>query len=1037
MKANTPTAHPAGRPILPFIFSLLLFGPAVSAQLAISGTVTDARDALPLIGVTVLEKGTQTGTVTDSDGTFSLPVSSPQATLLLTYVGYAPREVELGGRTQLEITLEEGVSLDEVVVTALGIRREKKALGYSVEEVDGTSIDAVRPTNMLTGLSGKVAGLTVNNASNGLTSSSRVVIRGESSLTLGANGPLVVVDGIPINNEVYGVGGGSTSQSDLPSDYGNGAAEINPADIASVSVLKGAAASALYGSRAANGVLLITTKSGSAQRGLGINFSSNTTWSSPLVLPDQQTQYGGGWGLAYASDFGTNFGPALNEGTPIEQDGSPTPGALPFDQRYNIADFFETGFSTNNQLAITGGYDRGSFRLSYGNNRNTGIVPNTDLDRNTLSFNTEYLATDWLKINLSGNYINSRSDNVPVAGYGSQGLMYVLLWNYNNVDMDWFRDYWAEGGQDREQTYIFSWADNPYLIANENLNGFEKDRLFGRASATVDITSDLSLLLRAGTDYFDDLRTSRRPVGAQRYANGMYREQNINYRETNLDFLLTYTKRFGDFSAVVSGGGNRRDEAYRENFIEGRGLAVPGIYNLQNINVTPVARRTVLPKRVNSAYAFANLGYRDFLYLDVTARNDWSSTLPAAQNAYFYPSASLSFLPSELIDFGEKVDYVKLRANVAQVGNDTRAFSLVKTYQFATLPNSVTNPTELPNAGLKPERTNSYELGLAGFFFDRRLRIDLTYYRAVTKDQIIRADISLASGFSSTVINAGEVESSGVEAVLGLSPLRGGDRGLNWDVDMNFTRSRSIVNALAPGVESFIVGNGPDGTTVEARVGGRMGDIYGQVFNRAPDGQVIYGANGLPEVGPERQTIGNYNPDYAVGISNRLSFRGVFASALLDIRRGGKIYSYTNAIGAESGLLQHSLPGRTEGLVGDGVMRDDAGNFVPNTTRVAPETWYYGGYYRRDNVEVNSFDASFAKLRELAVGYQLPERWLTPVRLSSASISFVGQNLALWTEVPNIDPEAFALNGGTLVPGFEVTQLPSTRSMGFRLNLGF
>ncbi|WP_116128039.1 SusC/RagA family TonB-linked outer membrane protein [Lewinella sp. IMCC34183] len=1021
-------------PLLAVLLGLITTG--LAAQVTVSGRVTDAGSAEPLIGVSVLATGGTAGTVTDLDGNYTLTVTTTDATLRFTYVGYQAQSVPLNGRTTVDVALQDGVNLNEVVVTALGIRREKKALGYAVEEVGGEALDAVRPVNMLSSLSGRVAGLTVTNAGNGLTSSSRVVIRGESSLNLNANGPLVVVDGIPINNQIYGVGGGSTSQSDLPSDYGNGAAEINPADIASVSVLKGAAASALYGSRAANGVLLITTKSGSQQEGLGVSLSTNTTWSSPLVLPDQQTQYGGGWGLDYASDFGTNFGPALNEGLQLPQDGAPTAGALPFDYRYRLADFFETGFSTNNQVAITGGYDRGNFRLSYGNSHNTGIVPNTNLDRHTISLNTEYRAADWLTVDLSANYINSGSDNVPVAGYGSQGLMYVLLWNYNNVDLDWYRDYWAEGGTDREQDYIFTWADNPYLIANENLNGFTKDRLFGRISATAQLTPELSLLLRAGTDYFDDLRTSRRPVGAIRYANGMYREQNVNFRETNLDLLLTYERRFGDFSTVVSGGANRRDEAYNESFIEGRGLAVPGIYNLQNINVTPTSRRTVLPKRVNSAYAFANVGYRDFLYLDVTARNDWSSALPEGNNSYFYPSLSLSFLPSEIIDLGDRVDYLKLRANVAQVGNDTRAFSLRKTYPFATLPNSVTNPDELPNANLKPERTNSYEVGLAGVFLGNRLRFDLTYYNSLAKDQIIRAGISPAAGFTSTVINAGEIETNGLELVLGGSPFQSTD-GFNWDVDLNFARSRSYVNALAPGIETFIVGYGPDGATVEARVGGRMGDIYGLVFNRAPDGQVIYGSNGLPEVSTDRRSVGNYNPDFTVGITNRLSYRGLFASALLDVRRGGRIYSYTNAIGAESGILQHSLPGREDGLVGDGVMRDVDGTFVPNTTVVAPETWYYGGYYRRDNVEVNSFDASFAKLRELTIGYQLPARWLEPVGLTTASIAFVGQNVALWTDVPNIDPEAFALNGGTLVPGFEVTQLPSTRSFGFRLNLSF
>lgn len=960
--------YPPKEPIIIgfLMFVLLLITANLQAQYRILGTITDEGDGSPLIGVNVYELGQPTkGTITDFDGAYELEVTSLESTLVASYVGFSDQEIDIAGRNVVDVAMTQGVALDEVVVTALGIEREEKALGYAVQTVDSKSLNNVRAgNNMLNSLTGKVAGLQTTSASNGLTSSSRLVIRGESSLNINDNSPLIVVDGIPINNNIFGVGGGNTDQSNLPTDYGNGAAEINPEDIESVSVLKGAAASALYGSRAGNGVILITTKSGKGQQGLGVSISSSTMFSNPLVLPKIQTQYGGGWGLQYYADFGTNFGPALNAGNTLAQDGSPSfenGEELPFDQRFDFNDFFQTGLALNNQVSVTGGYDKGSFRLSYGNSYNEGIVPNTDLRRNNLSFNSSYHISDKWTVDLTANYIRSESDNVPVAGYGSQGVMYTLLWNYNNVDLDWLKNYWAEGGENFSQRNIFSWADNPWLIVNENLNGFGKDRLFGRVSTKYQITPALSLMLRAGTDYFDDLRVSRRPIGSQRYPDGMYREQNITFREINTDFLLSYNKRFNDFSTVISIGANRMNQTTSENFIEGRGLAIPAIYTLGNINVQPTLNRFNGEKRINSVYAFANIGYKDFLYLDLTARNDWSSTLPRENNAYFYPAASLSFIPSEVFDMGAAVDYLKVRFNVARIGNDTDPFQLTRTYQFATLPNSVTNPSLLPNANLKPVQTDSYEFGLQGNLFKNRLGFDFTYYNTKSKDQIISAGISEASGFASTVINAGEIESEGLELALNAVPVKL-NNGFQWDVGINFTRNRSYVNELAPGIETFIVGYGPNGATVEARPGGRMGDIYGEVFLRSPNGEMVFGENGLPLIDPERKTIGNYNPDYLIGATTGFQFKGFFANALFDIRRGGKIYSYTNAIGAESGLLTHSLPGRETGLVGEGVALNAEGNYVTNETNVAPETWYYGGFYRRSNIEANSFDADFIKL---------------------------------------------------------------------------
>ncbi len=1024
------------RPLLPLWLRYLLLGCFAMAllpvygQTPVSGTVTDAFGQ-PIPRATVTIQGTRTGVLTDDTGAYKLPATQGD-TLVFSFIGYTTQKQAVGAEPVVNAVLTDSeYQLEEVVVTALGIQRDKKALGYSVQTLSAEQVSRVRSTNLVNGLSGKLAGVQVTGANNGLASSSRIIIRGENSLNINNNSPLFIVDGIPVNNSIYGIGGSSIDQSNLPTDYGNGAAEINPDDIESISVLKGAAASALYGSRATNGVIVITTKSGKNTQGLGVSISSTTMFSSPLVLPEVQTQYGGGWGRDYYADYGTNFGPEL-DGSMVLQDGSPgfdNGEAEPFVHRYQLEDFFQTGVSSNNQVSITGGFEKGNIKLAYGNSYNTGIVPNTNLQRDNISINTSYRPADNWTISLSGNYLKSQSDNLPVAGYGGQGLMYALLWNYTNVDLDWLRDYWLE--TDRVQRNIFSWADNPFLIANEHINAFNKDRLYGMVSSMYDITPELSLLLRMGTDYSNDFRWSRRPQGSVFHPNGMYREQTIGYRETNADFLLSYTKPLGDVSTRFSVGGNRLDQHTAESLIQGDGLAIPGIYTLGNINVIPSMSRYDGRKRVNSLYAFANLGYRDFLYMDITARNDWSSALPSNNNSYFYPSVSLSFLPSEIFEMGESVDYLKLRFNVARVGKDTDPFQLYKTYQFATLPNSLTNPGQLPNANLVPEQTDAYEVGLEAYFWGKRLMVDLSLYQTISTNQIISFAVSQAAGFRSVFANSGKIENKGIELVL--SGLLVKKEHVEWSLTGNFTLYRGKVIELYEDLESYIIAQGPDGVTVEARPGGRMGDIYGNTYVRTPQGEIVYAENGLPLVG-DRANVGNYNPDWMLGLSTGIRFHGLSLYGLVDIREGGIIYSYTHAIGTESGILPITLGGREDGIVGEGVVQNPDGSYSPNTNSVDAEDYYYGGVHPRQNAEANSFDASYVKLRELSLSYSLPIR---AIGLRDLSLSLVGNNLLLWTKVPFIDPEAQAMNGGTLIPGMEVTQLPSTRNYGFRVNLTF
>jgi ferric enterobactin receptor len=1015
--------------------TLLLILNAAQAQSNLRGVINDT-DNQPVIGASIQVKGKTFGTVTDAKGQFSLTGVQPTDSLVVSYVGYDKQTFVVGNNSFLTLVLQESANvLDETVVTALGIRRDKKALGYAVQEVSGSELNTARRPNLLSNLAGRLAGVQVTGANNGIASSARIVIRGENSLNINNNSPLFVVDGVPINNNIYGVGGGSTNQGNMPTDYGNGAAEVNPDDIESVNILRGAAASALYGSRAAGGVVVITTKSGQGRKGLGVSVSSSTLFNDVLLLPEQQTQYGGGWGLEYYADYGTNFGPSFSETRQILQDGSPGfPNGQeePFLYRYRLSDYFQQGINSNNQVSISGNNDKGVFRLSYANSYNTGVVPNTNLKRNNFNLNTTYKASKKWQIDLSATYVRSNSDNLPTAGYGGQGIMYAILWNYANVDVDWLRDYWVDPG--RVQRNIFTWADNPFLVMNEHINAMDKDRLFGRIVSNYQITPALSLMLRVGTDYSDEFRHSRRPQGSVYFRNGMYREQNVGFRESNADFLLNYEKRFGAISTRFSVGGNRMDQRSSEGFIEGQGLALPNIYTLGNINVQPYMYRYNGQKRVNSVYAFSNFGYKDFLYLDITARNDWSSTLPTNANSYFYPSVSLSVVPTEILRLGKAVDYVKARVNFARVGKDTDPFQLRRTYSFATLPNSVTNPNSLPNQNLQPEQTDSWEAGIEAFFFKRRLSVDLTAYNTISTNQIISFAVSGASGYNNVSANAGKITNRGVEAVLGVVPVQ--TKNFQWQIGANFSANRSKVVELYGDLESYIIAYGPDGVVVEARPGGRMGDIYGVTFLRSPDGQIVYNSNGLPATGP-RANVGNYNPDFMLGLNSSFQFKGLTLSGLLDIRQGGIIYSYTNAIGHESGILASSLPGREDGIVGEGVVQNADGSYSPNTTRVDPEAWYYGGFYARDNAEANSFDASYVKLRELSLSYSLPKKLLKKARMAGVTVALVGNNLALWTDVPNIDPEAQALNGGTLVPGFEVTQLPSTRAYGFKVNVDF
>ncbi|MDF9798547.1 TonB-linked SusC/RagA family outer membrane protein [Catalinimonas alkaloidigena] len=1048
------------------LFSLLLGFTAYAQEMSISGKVTDPNNE-PIPGVNVLVKGTTQGTITDIEGNYRLNVAENAETLVFSFVGYETQEVTINGRTTIDVNLGlDARELGEVVVTALGVERETKALGYSVQEIQGESITQARETNLVNSLAGKVAGVNVTGSSTTIGGSSRITIRGESSLDINKNQPLFIVDGVPINNNMIG----SSGSGNLEADYGNGAGEVNPDDVESISVLKGPNAAALYGSRAANGVIIITTKSGKGANGIGVSVNSTTSFENPLRLPDWQDQYGqgnrgqfafvDGSGAGIADGVDESWGPRLDgqllpqfdsprdaagfRGGDIDAapDGStitPTPWTANPD---NINDFFETGVTLTNNVAVSGGNKDGNFRLSFTNLDQSGMLPNTDLRRNTMLFSGGYNLTDKLKANAMVNYIRSRSDNRPSISYGTESIMYLWVWYGRQINTGNLRDYWQPGLEGRQQfNYNYNYHDNPYFTMYENTNGQAKDRVLGNISLTYKFTDELSLMVRSGTDFYRELRDRKRAFSTQRFPFGMYREDNIFFEERNTDFLLTYDKNFDDVWDVnVSLGGNRMDQNYEYNELVAPQLSIPGIYNFGNSRVALQAEEFVNSKRINSLYGLARFGYQNVLFLDLTARNDWSSTLPADNNSYFYPSVSASAVISDMVELPSAISFAKLRAGWAQVGNDTDPYRLTNVYNY--LPpwettQRVTESSVIRNPELKPEIVTSFEIGTDMRFFGGRMGLDFTYYNMSSRNQILQIDVDRTSGYSSKVINAGEIENRGVELMLTGTPVEL-NNSLRWDVSVNWSRNRSQVVELADDIPSYRIAANR-GAEILAVPGERMGDIYGSVFQRY-NGEIVYNESGFPLRTSELEKVGNYNPDWMMGINNTISFKGFNLGVLLDIRQGGIIVSQTTWIGRNAGQLEGTVVGRENGMVGEGVIAtayDEAGNITaarPNDVVVPARDWNYQYFRRESNIEAGAWDASYTKLREIRFGYTLPNSLLESLPFRDVSLSVVGRNVALWTQNPHIDPENMSLSGGTLVPGVENMAYPTPRSIGFNLN---
>lgn len=1065
---------------------------------AIRGKVTDAATHAALAGVTVKLLSNGTVVTTSNEGEFMVNAKKGDR-LEISYVGYATETVQVGTVTYLEIDLSANASqLGEVVVTALGIRKEKKKLGYAIQDVKGEDLTVARETNVVNQLAGKVAGVTVVGSASGVGGSSRVTIRGERSVDLNKNQPLYVIDGVPVSNAITGANG----RGNMEVDFGNGAGFINPDDIESMSVLKGPAASALYGSRAANGVILIKTKSGKKSKGIGVEINTNATFETALKLPEYQKVYGqgngnggdfafvngGGAGLTDGTDEG--WGPAFRgqlypqfnsprtlNGQPIDffggdlnaPSGSVITPTLWEPDIDNLKNFLETGKTFTNNVALVGGNKNGDFRLSYTNLDQKGMVPNTDLKRNTVSFSGGYNFNDKLSAKAFISYIKSESGNRPSISYGTESLMYLFnCWLPASVKVSDMKRLWMKGADGlRQYSWNYNYHDNPYLTVYENTNGQYYDRIIGNASLKYDFTKWLNLQVRAATDWSNERREYRRGFSTQRFPFGQYREVNIINEERNADFLLSFNKELGtDFVVTANAGGNQMRQSSRFNETVAGQLNIPGIYNLTNSRIALETAQRNVAKRINSFYGSAGVAFKNKIFLDFTGRNDWSSALTLPEdlksfgnedNSYFYSSVALSAIISDMVKLPKAISFAKLRGSFAQVGNDTDPFTFTQSFNPSTPYGSaqVYGETDrLTNLNLKPEISSAWELGADVRFLNNRIGVDVTYYTSMTKNQILNIPLSLTSGYNSRSINAGKIKNWGWEAMLNFQTIK--NKSFTWTTDINFSANRSEVIELRDGLTNFVMAS--RSVSVEARVGERMGDLYGIGFARVQNsdknapyydasgqyvGQMVFDANGRPVRTTNRIKLGNYNPDWLMGISNSFNYKGVRLSFLFDIRSGGEIYSHTQTVGREGGIIMETLEGRADGydlskpgngVVGQGVVFVN-GVPSPNTKKVSAREWHTAWTGGRGIAEGVMYDASFVKLRELQIGYNIPDRVWGKLPFRGVAVSLVGRNLFVWDNVPHVDPENMSYTGGTALPGIEYMAIPSARSYGFNLSL--
>lgn len=1078
-----------GKRIHLFLLALAIGVIQGAAQVTtVRGIVTTEEDGEPVIGASVIVKGTSLGTVTDVNGRFELSGFPPSATrLLISYISLMAKEVAIA--PQVSVTLKSDTHLlDEVVVTALGISREKKALGYTAQEVKQNALVQGKDNNLLNSLSGKIAGVRITNTQ-GDVGSSRIVIRGETSIA-GENQPLFIVDGIPVDNS-------QLNARSSGRDFKNAIADLNPEDIKTLTVLKGPNAAALYGARAAHGAIVITTKGGDKrQKGIGITLHSSTQVSFVATLPEFQNLFGQGAGgrFSYVDGKGAgvndgvdeSWGPRLDIGLLIPQFDSPLDAdgnrvATPWvSHPNNVRDYFRMGISTNNGISVARGDDKYQFRVGYNYEKQVSIVPDAGTNKTNISLNTDYHLAKWIVVGATANYIVYTAPSLPGSAtpsgsnVRSNSPMLQFLWFGRQVDTNSLK-------ADYTRNWNSSYYDNPFWSTSYNTQSQERHRLIGDLHAEFRLTDGLNVRFRTSTDWYNDRRKSKVKWGSAGAGSpyGSYAEDAYTVKENNTEVLATYIKQLNkNWGIDALLGFNVRNKQYENNYQAAPRLAVADLYTLTNSRDPLTSSNDFYRLRQYGLYGSIQLDYRRWAFLNITGRNDWSSTLPVDNNSYFYPSVTASVLLSEAFGWRSKaVNYLKIRGGWSQVGADANPYQLATVFTSETAFNG--NPLQSSstigmNPNLKPENTSSIEAGFEAAFWDNRLCLDFTYYKTDSRNQILKLATTAASGYTSQVRNAGHIRNRGYEIQLGAVPIQT-SKGFRWNLDLNYGANSSKVVKLDD--EGLITSYQlySSGIQILASVGEAYGTLFGTSYVRDANGNVVVDANGLPKISTTNKTLGKFTPDWTGGISNTFSYRSLSLSFLIDASVGGSIFSNTNKTGKYTGVLANTLSGRDAEHGGLWYYTDAMGNNVRlsespsysvssdglyyaqvngQSTRVYQDGIMVEGvtesgskneevvsaekYYHRiySIAEANVYDASYVKLREVALSYRLPRLWTQKLHLQEASVTLTGRNLwTIYKSVPNIDPESALTTGNA--QGVEAYSLPTTRSFGVNLSVKF
>ena len=1078
-----------GKRIHLFLLALAIGVIQGAAQVTtVRGIVTTEEDGEPVIGASVIVKGTSLGTVTDVNGRFELSGLPPSATrLLISYISLMAKEVAIA--PQISVTLKSDTHLlDEVVVTALGISREKKALGYTAQEVKQDALVQGKDNNLLNSLSGKIAGVRITNTQ-GDVGSSRIVIRGETSIA-GENQPLFIVDGIPVDNS-------QLNARSSGRDFKNAIADLNPEDIKTLTVLKGPNAAALYGARAAHGAIVITTKGGDKrQKGIGITLHSSTQVSFVATLPEFQNLFGQGAGgrFSYVDGKGAgvndgvdeSWGPRLDIGLLIPQFDSPLDAdgnrvATPWvSHPNNVRDYFRMGISTNNGISIARGDDKYQFRVGYNYEKQVSIVPDAGTNKTNISLNTDYHLAKWIVVGATANYIVYTAPSLPGSAtpsgsnVRSNSPMLQFLWFGRQVDTNSLK-------ADYTRNWNSSYYDNPFWSASYNTQSQERHRLIGDLHAEFRLTDGLNVRFRTSTDWYNDRRKSKVKWGSAGAGSpyGSYAEDAYTVKENNTEVLATYIKQLNkNWGIDALLGFNVRNKQYENNYQAAPRLAVADLYTLTNSRDPLTSSNDFYRLRQYGLYGSIQLDYRRWAFLNITGRNDWSSTLPVDNNSYFYPSVTASVLLSEAFGWRSKaVNYLKIRGGWSQVGADANPYQLATVFTSETAFNG--NPLQSSstigmNPNLKPENTSSIEAGFEAAFWDNRLYLDFTYYKTDSRNQILKLATTAASGYTSQVRNAGHIRNRGYEIQLGAVPIQT-SKGFRWNLDLNYGANSSKVVKLDD--EGLITSYQlySSGIQILASVGEAYGTLFGTSYVRDANGNVVVDANGLPKISTTNKTLGKFTPDWTGGISNTFSYRSLSLSFLIDASVGGSIFSNTNKTGKYTGVLANTLSGRdaehgglwyytaamgnnvrlpespsysvsSDGLYyaqvngqstrvyQDGIMVEGVTESGSKNEEVVSAEKYYHRIY--SIAEANVYDASYVKLREVALSYRLPRLWTQKLHLQEASVTLTGRNLwTIYKSVPNIDPESALTTGNA--QGVEAYSLPTTRSFGVNLSVKF